>query len=302
VIGRVTVFSDPRIVKLLQTRFVPVAIDQANERRQQDAEGEFYRKIASQGSRKDFNQTTQGFYIATPGGNLLFYGNTHSADLIYRKLVDAMNEFDLQLARGTDFAPIDDDNSKDRWNISQPEDVAVVRVQAQVLDGYEEVDSEHRTIQQESISRDNLWITNDEIRQLAEDAIPLKLRDRIIRFHLVDNTRGEPPRWAPGEIRKCDLTLNDGVLNGEIHLETADGSRGYQVKIRGMFEAENDELNRFDLLAFGQHWGCGRYNRHAPEGKFPLVVAFSLADGSDIADSLAPWAARGWLDGYMNPQ
>jgi len=51
---------------MLQTRFVPVAIDQAYQRRQKDTEGDFYRKIAGQGPRNNFQGTTQGFYIAKP--------------------------------------------------------------------------------------------------------------------------------------------------------------------------------------------------------------------------------------------
>ena len=39
---------------MLRTQFIAVAIDQAYQRRQQDAEGEFYRKIAGQGPRNNF--------------------------------------------------------------------------------------------------------------------------------------------------------------------------------------------------------------------------------------------------------
>ena len=45
---------------MLKTKFVPVAIDQAYQRRQKDTEGDFYRKIAGQGPRSNFNNTTQG--------------------------------------------------------------------------------------------------------------------------------------------------------------------------------------------------------------------------------------------------
>jgi hypothetical protein len=54
VLDRESTFADSEIVRLLQTRFVPVAIDQAYQRRQQDTEGEFYRKIAAQSPRNDF--------------------------------------------------------------------------------------------------------------------------------------------------------------------------------------------------------------------------------------------------------
>ena len=65
---------------MLREDFVPVAIDQAYERRQKDNEGEFYRRIAGQGPRKDFDNTTQGFYVATAAGDLLLYNNNRDPD------------------------------------------------------------------------------------------------------------------------------------------------------------------------------------------------------------------------------
>ena len=58
-LDRESTFANPAIVKLLQTRFIPVAIDQAYQRRQKDNEGKFYQKIANQGPRKIGRGTTQ---------------------------------------------------------------------------------------------------------------------------------------------------------------------------------------------------------------------------------------------------
>ena len=74
-LDRESTFADPEIVKMLKSRFIPVAIDQAYQRRQKDAEGEFYRKIAGQSPRSNFNSTTQGFYVATASGKLMLYNN-----------------------------------------------------------------------------------------------------------------------------------------------------------------------------------------------------------------------------------
>src|SRR5690606_4775413 len=81
------------MVALLTTKFVAVAIDQAYERRQQDAEGEFYRRIASLGTRKDFASTTQGFYAATPSGELLFYNNNRDPEKVLRLTQQAAREY-----------------------------------------------------------------------------------------------------------------------------------------------------------------------------------------------------------------
>ena len=39
--------------------------------------------------------------------------------------------------------------------------------------------------------------------------------------------------------------------------------------------------------------------RNAPKGRFPFAVAFTLADGSDVADKIPPQGSRGWLEGYL---
>ena len=67
----------------------------------------------------------------------------------------------------------------------------------------------------------------------------------------------------------------------------------------GVVEVKNDTVIRFDMVAKGDFWGEGRYTRGAPDGKFPLAISFTLADGTDIADQVPPQGARGWLRGYL---
>ena len=37
--------------------------------------------------------------------------------------------------------------------------------------------------------------------------LPARVAERLLRFHLVDNTRGEPNFWRPDEVRRQRLTL-----------------------------------------------------------------------------------------------
>ncbi|MGI9473711.1 MAG: hypothetical protein ACR2NZ_19370 [Rubripirellula sp.] len=295
---RASTFAQPEIVELLKTRFVPVAIDQACQRRQKDTEGEFYRKIASQGPRSDFNSTTQGFYIATPTGELMLYNNNRDPEKLLRLMKERLREYNLGAHSKTASAIVPKSIDK-RYTLKPPQDGLVVRVQAKVLGGYETPKNSSREIFQKAVSRDNLWITADEHQQLAKGNIPESLQQRLARYHLVDNTRGEPPMWKPNEIRSLDMKLRDGVLTGSAHLETEDGKRGYETKLRGNIEVKSGKVVRFDVVSLGDFWGDGPYTRNPPEGRFPLAVTFRLADGSDVADPLPPQGARGWVDGYL---
>ena len=175
----------------------------------------------------------------------------------------------------------------------------VVRVHAKVLDGYEPTEDRWLRIFQSSLSRDNLWITAAEQEEIASGNIPEKVQRRIARYHLVDNTRGEPPMWRDKEIRQLRLSLDDGVLRGKVQLRTDDNSRGYDAEVKGFVESTAGKVTRFDIVVLGEFWGEGPFTSRGPKGRFPLGIAFSLVDQSDVADRIPPQGSRGWVDGYL---
>ncbi len=295
-IDRASTFSDPDIVSLLKKDFVPVAIDQAYQRRQKDTEGDLYRKIASQSPRNNFQSTTQGLYIASPDGTLLAFSNNRNPRRVQAMMEKALRDFVPH-----DFQPVVAVSRDDRYNPEPPEGGLVLRVQARVLDGYGETGDRTQRIFQQAVSRDNMWITAGEHNSLARGVVPGEFVERMARFHLVDNTRGEPPMWKKGEIRHMELTCRDGSISGRIELETDDGSRGYQAAITGNYSVDDEKIVSLEMAATGLFYGEGRFTRNAPDGKFPLAVYFQLADGSDIADRIPPQGSRGWVDGYLNP-
>ena len=293
-LDRESTFKDPEIVRLLKSRFIPVAIDQAYQRRQKDTEGDFYRKIAGQGPRNNFQGTTQGLYLATASGKLLGFNNNRGGDRIRRMMKKALDGFEAPAAAVIERSKVDA-----RYNPKPPGGGLVVRVQTKVLGGYEKTEDRWKKIFQNALSRDNLWMTKEEHEALAAGKVPSALQKRIARYHLVDNTRGEPPMWKADEVRSIKFSLKDGRLSGTVHLETASGKRGYKVSLLGRVEKKDGRVTRFDLVARGEFWGEGTYTRGAPKGRFPLAASFTLADGSDIADGVPPQGSRGWVRGYL---
>ena len=298
-LDRASTFARPGIVSLLQTRLVPVALDQAYQRRQKDAEGDFYRQIAGQGPRKDFDDTTQGFYIATASGRLLLFNNSRDPEKLERVMLEKLAEFERSGEAVGEVAALDAGPADPRWDIRPPKGGLVVRVRAKVIGGYEPTDNHWKAIFQSALSRDNLWMSAAEHQALARGEFPPSLATRIARFHLVDNTRGEPPMWEPEEIKSAAFEINHGLVTGSVSLRTAKGDRTYDAQLRGRVETTQGVVTRFDLVASGDFSGRGPYTPNPPPGKFPLAVAFSLADGTDTADAIPPQGARGWLDGYL---
>jgi hypothetical protein len=294
VLDRASTFADPEIVKLLQTRFVPVAIDQFYQRQQRDAEGDFYRKLVAQGPWKDVESTTQGLYIATADGRLLGFNNNRGPERIRGLLKQSLRE-----APSGESTPIERGRVDPRFDRTPPRGGLVVRVNAKVLGGYEPTDDEWRRIFQSALSRDNLWIRKDEHEALVRGELRESLKRRIARFHLIDNTRGEPTNWEGSDIRKLDLRLVDGKLTGSVELATKSGDRGYVADLLGFVGTRDGRVVRLEMVAKGWYWGEGPFTAGAPKGRFPLAVAFTLANGEEEADRVPPQGSKGWLPDYL---
>ena len=197
-------------------------------------------------------------------------------------------------------SPIEAGEPDRRFVYEPPEGGLVVRVHSRILGGYEETDDHWKKIFQNGTGRDNLWIRRDEHEALVRGEVAPSLAIRLARFHFVDNTRGEPPMWSPEEVRKWQFQIDEnGKLVGSVHLETDAGDREFRADILGYVEVSGGMVTRFDLVAKGPFRGEGRYTRGAPAGEFPLAIAFTLADGTDMADPIPPQGSRGWLDGYI---
>jgi hypothetical protein len=299
VIDRGSIFADKLMFELLRTKFIAVAIDQAYERRQQDAEGEFWRGITAQGPRRNPEGTTQGFYVASPSGQLLLYNNNRDPEKVLRLTQKAAREFAASDDAKSQAKPIEAGKVDKRYNPVPPEGGLVVRVRAKVLAGYEQTDDRWRKVMQSALSRDNLWLTGDEHDALVAGELPDKLLRRMARFHLVDNTRGEPPMWRDEDVRRLQIVRDGDRIHGSLSLRTEDGKRGFDAQVLGYLKVDKGRITRFDLVADGMFWGGGPYTRGAPVGKFPFAVSFTTADGSDVADAIPPQGSRGWVAGYL---
>lgn len=294
-IDRESTFADPAIVEFLKTKTVPVAIDQWNQRRQKDSEGEFYRKIASQGPRHDFEKgTTQGLYMAAPDGTFLGYTNNRDPERVQQMLTAALSRYEPADTQLLVAEKIDK-----RFNLRPPDGGLIVRVCARVMGGYDEPETRFQQIFQTSLSRDNLWITKEEHDALVAGNFPEGLALRIAQFHLLDNTRGEPPFWDKEEVASARFAIDGHKITGHVELKTVSGDRTYSASLRGQMTVTDGRITQLNMVANGMYSGEGPYTGGAPKGPFPLAISFTLADGTDIADAIPPQAARGWVDGYI---
>ena len=287
---RATAFNDAKVVDLLKTHFVCVGIAHNGAGRRKDAEGDFARKLIGKGG------TLQGLHVINTAGELIGYVYDFRPESVVAMLDEALKKF-----KPVDAPPIDFTKKDKRFEM--PPDGLVVVTIAKVLGGHEPVKSAKGTIQHDvenawktSLGREHLWVRKDEVQALVKGELPESLKKRIVRYHLVDNTRGTPTGWSEPEIKKLDLTLDKERLKGSVHLETKDGSRGYQAELLGFLRTGEGKVTRFDIVARGEFWGQGAYTPGAPKGRFPLAISFTLGDRHDPLYNLVPDAVRCYAD------
>ncbi|MEZ5327085.1 MAG: hypothetical protein R3F19_18710 [Verrucomicrobiales bacterium] len=317
-------FGHKEVQQLISERFVPLAMDDFYLRRQEDAAGKFFRSVADQGPRKgEGGATRQGRYAFTVDGVLLGYNNNRSPERMIAMLNEALKKYESMAgAKNTSPTGADEDG---RYRRVPPKDGAVVKVFTRVLELGEDGQALQRCAGETTdtgsyrhkgfgAAIDHLWIQKEEIAELEESlakhgqsgelfVLPARLLARIARFHLADNTRGEPPHWNTSEIRVQDWKCVPGdgsgqfSIAGSVHLETADGVRGFEGKAFGNIAIQNGRIIKFDLDVLGDFWGDGSYTRGARPGRNPIGFVFTLVPTPSPESSIPPQGAR-WLQGY----
>jgi hypothetical protein len=317
VADRVSTFADAEVIRLAREKFVAVAGDDWYQRRRQDAEGEFFRHVADQGPRKsEGGSTRQGIYVLTASGRLLAYRNHRDPAVMRAMFQEALRTWqklpaDQRRPGAVHVPPLAKVDKQ--YSRTPPPGGLVVNVWTRILDhndaglcrGSCPVSGGDRS------AHDHLWVTAAEWKSLIPkeakpgDSFPLphRLALRILRFHLLDNTRGEPPSWSIKQVRRADLKLTveeispTGVklrLSGGALLATdanpKRAARGFDVQLLGYihYAASKKAIDRFDVVAVGEQWGDSPLTRGARPGRSPLGVAFSLAHGDAPADRVPP--------------
>lgn len=302
--------------------FVPVACDDWYQRRRQDAEGEFFRQVSDQGPRGGQKNTRQGIYMLTAGGKLLAYKNAgQNADVMREVLRDALAKWGKlpESERKPGAVNVPDAGTLDGgYTRKPPEGGLIVNVHARALEKATAAgvsDAVCKIGDGDEASRDHLWLTREEWRALVpatakageKIVVPAAVVARVARFHLIDNTRGEPPMWGRADVKAAELTGTVEAADAShvlVRLEgkalLADGSnpstaaRGFDAALLGYvrYDRTKDQVDRFDLVALGEHWGEGTFTRGARPGRKPFGVAFELTRGDKPGDTVPPQAAR----------
>lgn len=279
--------------------------------------------MADQGPRKGAGGSTrQGIYCFTADGQLLAYKNAGQAPDVMREVFrDALRAWEQlpEFRRRPGALQIPDEKKQDANFVrTPPKGGVILKVHARILDRNSQGDFVPGTCESpggDRASRDHVWLTEAEWRSLlpadakAGDRFPLPeaITLRLALFHLVDNTRGEPPLWKREELRSHQLQLTvmetdtatmklrlEGSVLLATHADPNEAKRGYEARLLGHvhYNKAKQALERMDLVALGDFWGEAEFTRGARKGRKPFGVAFELVHGTNPADRIPPQGAR----------
>lgn len=305
---RLLVFSDPEVQKLLKEKFVAVTGDDWFQRRRDDDEGEFFRAVVAQSPRRE-SHTKQGHYVLTAGGKFLGFNNNRGPERRLKMMREALEKWE-ELRDSEKGLKVPGQGKMDgRYHPELPEGAQIVKVFTRCLD---EEEGKLRKMSDGQVGHqaavDHLWLRREEIAELGRlvasggGEFPQDVAVRIAKFHLLDNTRGEPRSWKKDEIKEWSLKVDAlGVISGSFAIASKDETMGYRGTIKGRLAVSGGRLEHFEALVLGKHWGESQYTRGARPGKTPLGQVFRLSEGKLARDRIPPQGIR-WAPGYWEPK
>ncbi len=321
--GRVSVWSQEAVV-LASQRFVPAADEVWRLQRGVDRDCLFFQRAVNRGQPIVDDGTRQGTYVFAPSGKLLARANSLSSDRILEVLKQGWAAWEALPADERRLAPDVRVRPEHRWEDNVPVDGLVLERIARDLVPRGDARSKRLPVW----NRDYAWFAHDELRGFlpktiatgAQGQVATALVERLARFHLVDNARGQTGPYAPSEIVEAELSVKvthaDAVLASlvfEGHTQAvsdgvwklADGlwrprqelPHGIEVRLRG--RAEYDRTTgtflSFELVGVGRRWGRTETNGRGRDPKPGRIgFAFTLSQG-------APAVAPAFLSLYEAP-
>jgi hypothetical protein len=278
--------------------------------------------VADQGPRKGAGGSTrQGIYCLTASGKLLAYRNSQDASVMRETLELGLKRFmalpaDERKPGAVEVPPAGKVDG--RYTRTPPRGGLVLRSYTRILEREDKgtfAKGKCGFTGGDRPARDHVWLTKDEAQSLIPADVrkgqvipmPASITRRLARFHLLDNTRGEPSAWRAGDVRRAKLTwtvtavsdsgvtmelTGTALLSNDANPDKA--SRGYDVALRGVlrFDRTKKAITRLNLLALGDHWGRSTFTPGARPGRTPLGIAFELVTGTAPADRIPPQMAR----------
>ena len=314
--GRRSVWSDSRLIHLAK-QFVPTTNEVWRLQGAQDNDANIFQEMANKGHYRNAGGSRQGIYVCTPKGDLLSSINSLNADVVLNTIkagLEKWHELPLTERRLPENHLL---NATHRWENSYPEDGLVLT--SYNIDLFTDPPTYEERSDRWNI--DHVWFNKEESSQWLPNHpkvgdiydLPGKLTDRLFRFHLVDNVRGQTLPFAPTEIKSYSLRVEIleyqkdkmrfkitgsslAIAKGEWLLGENDWtpthSLNHSMETNLLGEATYnltlEKFIEFEMVAIGHRFGKTQNNgrNHGPDSNY---IGFLFRRSQDrTSDRIAP--------------
>jgi hypothetical protein len=302
-LDRAFTFADQRIIDVLSKDFVP-AVGNTHELQNQKspAANWFMASARSVNPRSLDSVTAQGFYVVAADGKAYGFNNNRDPARVLDFI--RMGQAAFKTSPPT-AASISDADLGASFTRKASEPVSFVRAFTRIKPLPADCD-----VLNHSVGRDHVWIYPSDLAQMEGKTgkfdMPASMANRLARYHLVDNVRGEPAFWSASEVKKASFQMwpkKGGIVafSGTYSMATADNARGLRGTLEGEMRISAGKVSRFRAYGEARAWGAGPYTPRPPKGEFPLVFAF--IDVKDEFAQVTPPQAAAYGDGeYKTPK
>ncbi len=273
--------------------------------------------MADGGHYRGEGQTRQGIYVCSPGGKLLSSINSLDPDKVLESIQGGLEKWRSLPPKERTLASDNEIKPNHRWEDNYPVGGLVLTSVNTDLPS-----DPPRTEERTGLwNLDHVWFSKTEARQwLTADPrdgetypLPEELTNRLFRFHLVDNVRGQTLPFAPQEIKDAKITIQIEERRGSIvKMSIAGAARavaygewllgkndwtpknpldhGMTSKMLGTatYDLDSGSFTKFEVVAIAERFGRTENNsrRNAPDSSH-VGFLFTLS-GSGPSERIAP--------------
>jgi len=307
VTGRASVFSNQRIIDLLNESFVPVAIDINHLMHQEDSEGKFFRHIAEQGhfaGKTKPAATRQGLYITGVDGDLVDSLNSTRARTVLKLINRGIAKWEKRNSVGDRM--IDSNTPDARHVFVFPEGGMILQ---ETMRDLPTAAKSKRDLRRHNF--DHVWLTAEQKKSFVPSSnepghsweIPESLMKTLAAYNMIDQVHGEAFPFSVEHVQKAEMTAKVVSVDGEkvtvqllgvvrnlkpatgaynpYNKRTVDEDISSDLKLSGwlVYDTSKRDFESFRMLAAGQRSGGDVYNsRWKDMGPSPIGFAFQMVE------------------------
>jgi hypothetical protein len=273
------------VQELLQ-QFVPCVDEVWRLQNRQDPDCLHFQKYMEQGHMKGVPNTKQGIYAATPSGLFLASTNTIDPGQMAQMLQRALDRWKTLSKKERLLSEDPKASAGLLQRATFPEDGLALKVYSRDLNRTDLPDDWRG----KAWNIDFAWFRKAEVAQLLPKELtkgaavewPAALAQRLVRFHLVDNVRGQTDGYEDKEVQEASIKTEIAkVVKGLVHLkfsgstrattanawpaagaEPPANTRGLQTQIlgSGVYDPSKGKFTSLEIVAAGSRWGMTRFN------------------------------------------